>query len=224
MRLKIAVPMMLLLLLCACGAAEESAQTAVSLRTSLVSAGECSFFTGIKADYGTYVREFDLACHSVISGETRLTVIGPQTAEGVTATVSGSGADVSFGDTVLAVEEFETRRISPVAAPYLLSKAWSEGYISQCGKDGDLETAEYTLGYGLEQLTITTWFQNGTPLRAEISDGKNTLVTCEISDFVMQKTAEDNENAGNTENAENTEPPEAPDADLGGGEPQQPAA
>lgn len=74
-------------------------------------------------------------------------MLGPQTAEGVTATVSGEGADVSFGDTVLAVEEFETRRISPVAAPYLLSKAWSEGYISQCGKDGELETAEYTLGY-----------------------------------------------------------------------------
>lgn len=46
MRLKIAVPMMLLLLLCACKAAEESAQTAVSLRTGLVSSGECSFFRG----------------------------------------------------------------------------------------------------------------------------------------------------------------------------------
>ena len=160
------------------------------------------------------MREFNLACHSVVSGETRLTVLGPQTAEGVTATVSGEGANVSFGDTVLAVEEFETRRISPVAAPYLLSRAWSEGYISQCGKDGELETAEYTLGYGAEQLTITTWFQGGVPLRAEISDGKSALITCEISDFVMQKTEEDDGNANNPEPAEN------PETDLGGGGPE----
>lgn len=212
MRLKIAVPMMLLLLLCACKAAEESAQTAVSLRTGLVSSGECSFFADLKADYGTHVREFNLACHSVISGDTRLTVLGPQTAEGVTATVSGEGADVSFGDTVLAVEEFETRRISPVAAPYLLSKAWSEGYISQCGKDGELETAEYTLGYGAEQLSITTWFQGGVPLRAEISDGKSVLITCEISEFSMEKTKEDDENG--------KQPAENAETDLGGGGPE----
>lgn len=214
MRLKIAVPMMLLLLLCACKAAEESAQTAVSLRTNLTNSGECSFFADLKADYGTHVREFNLACHSMVGGETRLTVLGPQTAEGVTATVSGSGADVSFGDTVLAVEEFETRKISPVAAPYLLTQAWSGGYISQYGKDGDYETAEYTVGYGTQQLTITTWFQAGLPLKAEISDGKNTLITCEISDFTMQKTAEDD---GNAQQPENTQTPEA---DLGGGEPQ----
>lgn len=212
MRLKIAVPMMLLLLLCACKAAEESAQTAVSLRTGLVSSGECSFFADLKADYGTHVREFNLACHSVISGDTRLTVLGPQTAEGVTATVSGEGADVSFGDTVLAVEEFESRRISPVAAPYLLSKAWSEGYISQCGKDGELETAEYTLGYGAEQLSITTWFQGGVPLRAEISDGKSVLITCEISEFSMEKTKEDDENG--------KQPAENAETDLGGGGPE----
>lgn len=212
MRLKIAVPMMLLLLLCACKAAEESAQTAVSLRTGLVSSGECSFFADLKADYGTHVREFNLACHSVISGDTRLTVLGPQTAEGVTATVSGEGADVSFGDTVLAVEEFETRRISPVAAPYLLSKAWSEGYISQCGRDGELETAEYTLGYGAEQLSITTWFQGGVPLRAEISDGKSVLITCEISEFSMEKTKEDDENG--------KQPAENAETDLGGGGPE----
>ena len=212
MRLKIAVPMMLLLLLCACGAAEESAQTAVSLRTNLVSSGECSFFTDLKADYGTYVREFNLACHSVVSGETRLTVLGPQTAEGVTATVSGNGADVSFGDTVLAVEQFETRRISPMAAPYLLCKAWSEGYIAATGKDGEFETAEYTLGYGAEQLSITTWFQGGLPLRAEISDGKSALITCTISDFTMQKTKEDDGNATQPEQ------PEVSETDLGGGE------
>lgn len=213
MRLKIAVPMMLLLLLCACKAADESAQTAVSLRTNLMGNGECTFFADLKADYGTYVREFNLACHSTVPGETRLTVLGPQTAEGVTATVSGTGADVSFGDTVLAVEEFESRRISPMAAPYLLCKAWSEGYIAECGKDGEFETAQYTLGYGAEQLSITTWFQGGVPQKAEISDGKTALITCTISEFAMQKTKEDDGNA-------QPEPSETPEADLGGGEPQ----
>ena len=92
MRLRTAVPMMLLLLLSACGAVKESAH-----------------------------------CDSDVGGETCLTVRAPEIAQGITATVSGEDAQVSYGDTTLAVEDFASRRISPMAAPYLLTLAWSEG-------------------------------------------------------------------------------------------------
>lgn len=207
MRLRTAVPMMLLLLLCACGAAEDSAQTPVSFRTELCGAGECGYMLELKADYEDYTREFTLACRSTVAGDTSLVVISPQHAEGIKATVSGDNADVSYGDTVLAVEDFATRRISPMAAPYLLTRAWSEGYIAESGADGDWEQVTYQLGYGNQQLTVITWFAGKTPVLAEISDGKNTLVSCQISEFTLQKKAEQYEN---TENA---------GQDLGGGEP-----
>lgn len=146
MRLRTAVPMMLLLLLCACGAGKESAQTPVSFRTALCGAGGCSFQLALKADYEEYTREFTLVCQSQVAGETSLTVQSPQNAEGITATVSGDSADVSYGDTVLAVENFETRRISPMAAPFLLTKAWSEGYISACGQDGCVGAGDLCAG------------------------------------------------------------------------------
>ena len=102
------------------------------------------------------------------------------------------------------MEDFSSRRISPMAAQYLLTKAWSEGYISACGMDGELEQVTYALGYGAGQLTIETWFSGGAPLRAEISDGQQTLIFYEISDLTLKKKAEQN---GNTQAAE---------TDLGG--------
>lgn len=88
----------------------------------------------MKADYEEYTREFTLVCQSQVAGETSLTVQSPQNAEGITATVSGDSADVSYGDTVLAVENFETRRISPMGGALFADEGWSEGYISACGR------------------------------------------------------------------------------------------
>jgi hypothetical protein len=185
--------MLLLLLLCACGAEKTSAQTPVSFRTSLLEAGACSFTAKLRADYGETVREFTLDCSCNGDGGT-LTVLAPDTASGITATVSGDQAQVSFDDTVLAVEGFESRRISPLGAPYLLREAWAEGYISSVSTDGSWEMVEYALGYGTEQLTITTAFSEKIPVYAEISDGKNTLISCEITAFELSKK-EDEEHA-----------------------------
>lgn len=185
MRLKIAVPMLLLLLLSACGAENTSAQTPVSFRTSLQEAGGCCFQAAVTADYGDYIRQFTFDCSAEI-GRTTLTVLEPDNAAGITATVSGEEATVSFDDTILAVEEFESRRISPMASGYLLERAWSEGYISSGGMDGQLEMVEYLLGYGSDQLTITTWFSGQVPVKGEISDGGNNLIACEITDFSIK--------------------------------------
>lgn len=185
MRLKIAVPMLLLLLLCACGARETSAQTPVRFRTSLTQAGGCDFVAAVTADYGDYIRQFTINCDCE-PGKTECTVQEPEYASGITAAVSGEEASVRFGDTVLAVEEFSSRKISPVAAPYISERAWSEGYISATGMDGEMETVEYTLGYGSDQLTVITYFSGQVPVLSAISDGKADLITCKITDFSLK--------------------------------------
>lgn len=185
MRLKLAVPMICLLLLCACGAGNTSAQTPIAFRTSLNEAETCSFRASVTADYGEYIREFLLDCQTG-PDSTVLTVVEPEVARGITAEVSGEDARVSYDGTVLAVEDFASRRISPMAAPYILSEAWRGGYISATGTDGEYETATYLLGYGVEELTVTTYFSEGNPVRAEISDGENVLIFCGITDLSME--------------------------------------
>ncbi len=185
MRLKLAVPMLCLLLLCACGAGNTSAQTPIAFRTSLNEAVECSFSVSVTADYGEHIREFLLDCHADPDSAS-LMVVEPEVARGITAEVSGEDARVSFDGTVLAVEDFSTRRISPMAAPYILSEAWRGGYISATGMDGEYETATYLLGYGTEELTVTTYFSGGIPVRAEISDGEAVLIFCGITDLSME--------------------------------------
>lgn len=181
MRHKLAVPMLLLLLLCACGADNISAQTPVQFRTGVAASG-CRFQAHITGDYGEYVREFTLECICQ-KEETCLTVLEPEVAQGIRATVSGEEAKVEFADTILAVEEFAERQISPMAAPYVLFRAWTEGYVSSVGQDGELEQVTYLLGYGQEQLMVTTCFSGRIPVKAWVSCGEKDLIVCEISDF-----------------------------------------
>lgn len=186
MRRRIAVPMLLLLLLCACGAENTSAQTPVRFRTSLEGAGGCQYLALITGDYGEYVCQFLLQCTSQ-EQETTLVVQEPAYAAGIRATVSGEDATVHFGETVVAVEEFSEREISPMAAPYLLEQAWLRGYISATGMDGDYEQVTYLLGYGSDQLTVTTNFDGQVPVLAAISTGGKELITCELTEFSLNQ-------------------------------------
>jgi hypothetical protein len=73
--------------------------------------------------------------------------------------------------------------------------------------DGDTEQVRYRLGYGQGQVEILVWFAAEMPQKAEISDGENVLISCEIRKFTLQKKANNHENT------------ETVETDLGGGEP-----
>ena len=207
MRLKTAVPMLSLLLLCACGAAEKNMQAPVALRTALMEAGCCRFTLELTADFGDYTRDYTLDCWGEAAGDATMMILEPEIARGVSAVVGGENAQVSYDGTILAVEKFESRPISPMAAPMLLTRAWSQGYIRSAGRDGDLDQVCYQLSYGGRELEIVTWLAGQTPVRSEITDGKNVLVSGEIRDFTLQKKAEEHDN----QDAE---------TNLGGGGPQ----
>jgi hypothetical protein len=112
-------------------------------------------------------------------------VLAPEAAQGITATVQGEEATVAFQDTVLGVEDFSSRRISPLAAPYLLVRAWTQGYLAATGQDGQWQQVTYRLGYGQQQLEIETYFSDGVPQWAEISDGQQALITCNVTQLTL---------------------------------------
>lgn len=184
MRRYFAVPMLLLLLLTGCRATE--AQIPVDLRTQMNAAGESQFILSLRADFGDHVRDFKLLCYGSAE-KAEFTVLEPEAVKGISATVSGEGAEVKYEDTVLGVEEFSTRRLSPMAAPYLLLYALEQGYIASCGKDGEDTAVEYTLGFGQRTVTVNALFRGQYPVSAEITDGENTLISCEIQNFRVGK-------------------------------------
>ena len=185
--------MILLSLLCACGTGNSSARTPEAFREELVRQGLCSFTLRLRADYGDRVRDYTLDCACPLDADTALTVLEPEIARGITATVGGGDATVSFQDTVLAAEDFGSRPASPLSAPYLLLRAWSAGSVRSAFRQGDLDAAEYLLDCGGRELTVTTWFREGLPLRAEISDGSRVLLTGEIDNLAIQKKADEHE-------------------------------
>lgn len=190
MRRMLAVPMLMLLLLSACGADPSTAQTPVGFRTSLNEAQGCRYELSLRGDYGDYAREFCLDC-TYTPERANFTVLEPEEAAGIAAEVSGDGAKVSYDTTILAVEEFESRRLSPMAAPWLLGQAWQKGYIASVAAESGQETVAYTLGYGGSTLSVTTTLDQGLPVRGEISDGENILISCEIQNFSLDKKEAD---------------------------------
>lgn len=207
MRLRTAVPMLLLLLLCACGAANDTGQTPLSLRAALNDAQGCTFRLELEADLGDQVRNFTLDCTGTPEGDATLTVQAPEAVQGIRANVSGDKGQVSYDDTILAVERISSRDLSPMAAPGLLTAAWGQGYISAAGQDGALTEVHYLLGEGQRELEVTTWFQGEIPVRAEISDGGRRLITCGIKDFILNEKAKEHANQ------------ETAETDLGGSKP-----
>jgi hypothetical protein len=119
--------MLLLLLLCGCGADKETAETPLALRTSLNRVDGCSFTLALQADYGDYTRSFTLDCAGNAE-EMEFTVVEPETVAGISAVIQGEDTTVRYEDTILAVEDLEN--LSPMAAPGLLVQALSQGYIA----------------------------------------------------------------------------------------------
>ena len=174
---------------CSCcalaGQIKTSAQTPVRFRTGLTESGGCTYDLQLRADYGEYIRDFTLECQYDGSGA-EFTVTAPENAQGITATIFGDGAKVSYDSRFWQWRTLKSRKISPMAAPYLLGQAWEQGYIASTGMDGDRENVTYTLGYGNEPGDYNGVSQ-GIPVWAEISDGSHNLITCEISNLTLQK-------------------------------------
>ena len=71
-------------------------ETPESFREELARQGMFSYTMTLRADYGDRVRDYTLDCVCPLEGPTELTVLAPEIARDITATVGGGDATVSF--------------------------------------------------------------------------------------------------------------------------------
>ena len=183
----------LLTLLCACaGNTPDTAQQALTFRQAVLQ-NDCAFDAKITADFEDTIAEFSLSCEHTARGGTKLTVLAPQTLEGITAQTDETGAKLVFEDAEASFGTLAGLGLSPMAAPQLITSAWESGYISYTGTEDGLLRVTYTCGYGEDAYTVDTWFADGSPLHAEISREGWTAVQIDVAEFILRKAETYNE-------------------------------
>lgn len=176
----------LLLSGCAGQEADRRMQEALDLRTDLMASEGCSFKASVSADYGERVYTFSLDCTYVPEQEARLTVTQPEEIAGISAAVSADGTVVTFDGVELAFGELANGRVAPMALPWLLGSAWSSGYISSAGADGETVLVTYLMGYGEDEVTVETWLDTtGVPVRCEVIHDGRRYLTVALEDFQL---------------------------------------
>ena len=202
-----AVPMMLLCLLCACGGKEnDPLQAQLDFRAALLEAGGCRLTLAGTADVSDRLWDFALSAELRTDGTAELTLLAPDSVSGIKARVEGAAGRLICDEVSVEFGVPEEEGLAPVRVPTTLIRAWTEGYISSAGPDGEETLAVFELGYDADRITVRTWFDAaGTPTRAELERQGRTCVRLDLSDFVMNT-------GGNYEAAEE---------DLGGRVPGQ---
>jgi len=181
-----AVLMMLVcLLLTSCSRAGNGTKDALVFRERLVEQNGCSFRANIvtEVDHRGYSFTLDAVYHC--DAPTQISVSAPETIRGISAEITGRDAVISFDDVALDFGHLNDAMTTPLYAPLVFGESWEEAYIDCGGMDGEEYRATYLLGYGTDELTVETWFRNGTPVRSEIYRDGKLLISATVESFTF---------------------------------------
>ena len=183
-RTMLAVPMMLLCLLCACRGKENTPmQAPLGLRAALNSGSGCRFTAEGTAEVEQRLYELSLSCRVRSDGTAEVRVNLPESIAGIEAETDGKTGRLRFDGLNLTFGLPDDERLSPLAMPAVLFRAWQEGYVVSAGPDGADVLAVYDFGAG-DPVGVRTWFDTEcTPLRAELLWMGRVCGRLEIKDF-----------------------------------------
>ena len=164
----LAVLMILLLPLSACGGGETKLlQVPMRFRTALLQKEGCSFQAQMQVRFADCAYDVTLDCRVKEDGSAELTVLAPETIEGIRALLDGERGSLEYEGVALEFGLPKDAEFSPLALPMLLAKAWREAYILSAGQEDGLVLVSYE--EDRDGFTVDTWFdESGSPVFAEI--------------------------------------------------------
>ena len=189
------VPMMILLLLPACGAGggedNEAEQLALVLRGEYLEMTACTATAEITADYGQRVYQYTMSVESA-GEETVLTLAAPETVAGITARLKGKDSLLEYDGIAVETGPMDGEGLTPVSVVPVLLETAKSGYIRACSweENGallrvDCVDPEGAPGRGRE---VTLWFETDTHAlsRGEIKLDGFRAILCQFEDFTKE--------------------------------------
>ncbi len=169
-----------LILLCSCA---DDGKAQLAEFTGIVSAVEnISFTAEVSAQYDDKTAEFVLAYEQ--TGESSsVSVVKPELLSGIRASLTGSELSLEFDGAVLDIGTLDDAELSPMSSLPLIVRAMREGHLEICWVEGDMIAARLIPS---DDYVVTLWIDASlTPRSAEVSYKERTVVTAEISDWVI---------------------------------------
>ena len=121
-----------------CDRSKDDMDRALAFRQNLLQQNGCRFDCDLTADYGDILYQFSLSCQADSNGVLSFTVTAPESISGIAGTISKTGANVKFDDTVLGFPILSEDLPTPLSAPYLFLTALRGGYIRACDMQGNI--------------------------------------------------------------------------------------
>lgn len=173
------------LLLTGCGAENQQLDRMMAFRASLLSSSGCRFDAVVTADYQTELYQFTMDCRCDELGNVYFTVIEPQSINGISGDISNQGGKLTFNnDQGLAFELMADGEITPVSAPWLLTKTLRGGNVTSCADEGDLMRVSIDDTYEEDSLKIDIWFSDDDrPINADILWSNRRILSLEVRNF-----------------------------------------
>ncbi|MBR6413508.1 MAG: hypothetical protein IKS21_02715 [Oscillospiraceae bacterium] len=185
----LAVLMMLLFLLCACGRSESNPlQAPMDFRGTLLAQGGCHFVAEACAETGDRVWALTLDCTLNAEGSGTVTVLAPETIAGITARIDGEDGSLCYETLVLGLGTLPDSTLAPVAAPGKLVLAWARDWIASAGAEDET----LLVCYSAEALEVRTRFgADGTPVQAELLQNGKACFSAELHNFEWKAETKD---------------------------------
>lgn len=179
----ISVLMISLLLLGGCGEREARLQNDfAAFRDALIAAGGVGFRAELTADYGETVSTYLLAV-SYDGQETAVEIMEPALLSGVRAVAKWGEAAMEYDGVMLGAGPLDEDGLTPVSALPAILSAMAGGHEELLWWDGDTAAARLYVG---ESSACTVWLDKGlVPVRAELSSGGRTVISCAITDWTI---------------------------------------
>ena len=172
-----------LVLLTGCADKNEELNRAMALRTKLLNKG-VQFDVQITADYGDKIYEFAAECQTDEQGTLTFIVTQPESIAGISGKIEAAGGKLTFDDKALSFPLMADEQITPVSGPWVLINTLRSGYLTSCGKDGDLIRLAIDDSYRGDALHLDIWLgQNELPVRGEILWLGRRILTMDVKNF-----------------------------------------
>ena len=172
MRKALILAPMLILLLTACGAGEETNETA-QLQQQYAAVESATMEAEIVCHYDDEIRKYTLLCAYTPERST-VTVLSPENLSGISAQVENGTLTLSYDDISLDAGTYSAAAVSPVVALPKLMEAAAWGYPTEQSEEMLGERTCIRMACDLSDAPgtlYTTWFdaQSLLPLRSEIT-------------------------------------------------------
>jgi len=181
---KAAAVLIVCTLLTGCSSGENPLDTGMDLRGNLLKAESVSFVVDIAADHGDTLDLFSMECSADREGTLYFTVKSPDTVAGIEGQITAESGALIFADTALYFPLIAQNRLSPVSAPWILTKALRSGYLRSAGVEQEQIRLTFDDSYEEDALQVDVWLdENSLPGRAEVLSEGLLVLSLDVRNF-----------------------------------------